>query len=281
MGTALGKYVKNKMDKIDKKIMYLTRLGYAASLIIIGLAFRFISKSYLILGNVIACIGGVVIIYCILKALEGKFPKTVKLINKVLTYCIVIFCFAFATTEGAIIYGYETGDEEADNAGLEEIEADYLVVLGAGVENTKPSELLRFRLETALEYLKLHPETICIVSGGMTTSTEMSEAECMRRWLVQNGISATHIMKEETAQDTYQNIKFSYAIVNTSENKNAKVAVVTGDYHVLRAKLMAKLQGYEPIMIGAETESILVKVNYYMREVFALWNRMIFGYKTA
>lgn len=267
------------MNTTDKK-SYLTRLLAAAGLITAGAALRVISKNYLILGNMSLGAGAAVLAFCAVKAIKTRYPKIAAWTEKLLTYGVILFCFAFAVTEGAVVYGYQTGDEELDEMGIDAIEADYLIVLGAGVEGSSPSDLLQLRLEAALEYLNLHPDTVCIVSGGYTTSDEMSEAECMANWLAQNGISPERIVKEDRAQDTYQNIKFSYEIIE-AEKPDAAVAVVTGDYHVLRAKVMAKVQGYDPAMIGAQTRGVLVRVNYYAREVFALWNRLVFGYETA
>lgn len=126
----------------------------------------------------------------------------------------------------------------------------------------------------------MRKQTVCIVTGGKTLGSDISEAECMYDWLVEKGISGERIIKEEMALDTYQNFKFSYEIIEKLA-ENADVAVVTGDYHVLRAKLMAKVQGYDPVMLSAETKGILVKANYYVREVFAIWNRLLLGYETA
>lgn len=268
------------MNKKKMQIKYITRVGYALSLFIVGVALRFISKSYIILGNVALGISVVMFVFCLLKVCEPKFPKAVRIINKLLTYGVILFCFAFATTEGAVIYGYETGNEDNDNPKIETVKADYLVVLGASVEDGKPSNLLKFRLETAFKYLCVHKQTVCIVTGGKTLGSDISEAECMYDWLVEKGISGERIIKEEMALDTYQNFKFSYEIIEKLA-ENADVAVVTGDYHVLRAKLMAKVQGYDPVMLSAETKGILVKANYYVREVFAIWNRLLLGYETA
>ncbi len=263
------------MRDIDKKIAYVARLGCPALPTAAGIALRYASKSYMILGNMLIGAGAVMLAFCALKTIAAQNERIYRIVSSILACAAIMFCFAFAATEAAVIYSSKTAERAA---GIDGIKADYLIVLGAGVEGFGPSDILRFRLNTALEYLKLHPDTICIVSGGYTTSAEMSEAACMSEWLIERGISSERIIEEEKAQDTYQNIKFSYDVINDgSENT---VAIVTGDYHVLRTELMAKLQGHVPIMIGADTEGALVKANFYAREVFALWNRLIFGYET-
>ena len=60
---------------------------------------------------------------------------------------------------------------------------DYIVVLGCQVKGTKPSKALKYRLDTAKEYMQANPETIAVLSGGQGKMEEISEAECMRRYL--------------------------------------------------------------------------------------------------
>ena len=57
---------------------------------------------------------------------------------------------------------------------------DYLIVLGARVENGKPSRALAKRIRAAEEYLKENPETQVIVSGGQGPDESMSEASAMQ-----------------------------------------------------------------------------------------------------
>lgn len=262
--------------------MLLTRLTYALALIIVGFGARFISTYYLVLGNVLAGIGVVMLVFLGLKFTEEKWPKATKIASKVITYGIVLFVFVFATTACAVIYGYQTGNEEKDEEAGKTIadEADYLIVLGNAFDEGEPTDLTRYRLEAALEYLEAYPDCVCIVSGGITEGNTVSEAEEMYKWLIGHGIDEDRLIKEEKALDTYQNIKYSYELIE-AQNENASVAVVTGDYHVLRAKFTAKLQEHDPIMIGAETKGVLVKLNFYVREIFALWNRAILGFETA
>ena len=44
---------------------------------------------------------------------------------------------------------------------------EYVIVLGAGVRGTEPSEILADRIQMAARYLQEHPDVICIASGGM------------------------------------------------------------------------------------------------------------------
>src|SRR4051812_11327360 len=83
--------------------------------------------------------------------------------------------------------------------------ADYLIVLGARVKGTTPSLAFASRINTAAEYLKKNKETLVIASGGMGPGEAISEAESIKRELVQQGISETRIILEDQSTDTYEN----------------------------------------------------------------------------
>ena len=56
-----------------------------------------------------------------------------------------------------------------------------------------------------------------------------------------------------------------------------RFGVLSSEYHLYRAKLMARDQGIDPIMIPAETTRPSLRMNYYMREVAALWYYLLIG----
>ena len=53
------------------------------------------------------------------------------------------------------------------------------IVLGAKVRSDGPSVSLQDRIDAAYDYMRLHPEVICIVSGGQGKDEPISEAQCM------------------------------------------------------------------------------------------------------
>ena len=65
---------------------------------------------------------------------------------------------------------------------------DYIIVLGAAVHGDTPSLSLVERVRAARDYMKEHPDTVAIVSGGQGADENISEAEAMSAWLTENGI---------------------------------------------------------------------------------------------
>ena len=75
----------------------------------------------------------------------------------------------------------------------------YLIVLGAAVHGDSPSLALTHRLEGALDYLNRYPDSVAIVSGGKGKGENMTEAECMRRWLINHEVDSGRIICEDKA----------------------------------------------------------------------------------
>lgn len=115
----------------------------------------------------------------------------------------------FVTVEGLIISGFGAKGEP----GL-----DYLVVLGAQMKATGPSKALQYRLDAAYDYLIQNPDTVVIVSGGQGSDEHISEAQGMYEYLVQKGIPAERILKEDRSRNTFQNLTFSAKFLNEEKD---------------------------------------------------------------
>lgn len=145
--------------------------------------------------------------------------------------------------------------------------ADYVIVLGAHVFGERMSANLRYRVEAACEYLKENPDTKAVLSGGKGTGEDITEAEAMHRYLVKEGISPERLLLEETSVNTDENIENSAKLI---QDKGKKVILVSNDFHIYRAKAIAKKQGYQNVEgIGAKTHIYSVP-NSYVREAAAV-----------
>lgn len=163
-------------------------------------------------------------------------------------------------------------------AGSKEDDCDYLIVLGAAVHGTVPSLSLRERLDAAYDYLAAHPDTVCVVSGGQGDGELISEAACMSDFLVKKGICPERILLEDKATSTQENLRFSLDVIEEATGtRPAKVGIISSEYHLYRASLMAQSQGLEPVLVPATTTWVSLRVNYFMREIAGVWYYIIFG----
>lgn len=123
------------------------------------------------------------------------WPNVPRLVQNVIIALIFIGIVAFGTVEGCII---SRMDEHADP------NLDYVVVLGAQVRKSGPSKVLRYRLDTAIDYLNENPGTICIVSGGKGPNEPVAEAQGMTNYLESYGIKKNRIIKEMKSKTTQE-----------------------------------------------------------------------------
>jgi len=184
-------------------------------------------------------------------------------------FCVGLACFCIL--EGFVIAGSD-GDAE-------DVPVSCVVILGAGVEGTRPSLMLWSRLDAALDYIADKPDIPVIVSGSQGAGEQISEAECMYRWLVDRGVDGSRIWKEEKATSTRTNFRYSFDLMaERGIDKTDDFAFVTNSYHICRAQKLAGVPGAHGVAAtlprGLYYDTLTV--NYYVREAFALANELLF-----
>lgn len=150
-----------------------------------------------------------------------------------------------------------------------------VIVLGCKVRGEEPSLMLRQRIMAAYRFLEKNPSAMCIVSGGQGSDELISEAESMKRVLVEQGISEDRIIMEERSTGTDENIRFSLDKMN-EYGIGGSITIVTNDFHQLRAKLIADKYGLESYSVSART-SLWLLPTYWLREWFGVCYQVLFG----
>ncbi len=142
------------------------------------------------------------------------------------------------------------------------------ILLGCKVNGEDPSLMLSRRLAAATDYLNEFPDTMIIVSGGQGESEDISEAECMEKYLINNGIDADRIIKEDKSENTYENIVFSKKYLDEN-NLGNDVVIITDSFHQLRASVIAHDQELEVSGVSSGTPIYLLPT-YWVREWFGI-----------
>lgn len=151
---------------------------------------------------------------------------------------------------------------------------DYIIVLGAQVREDGPSVVLKYRLDTAIDYLNDNPNTICIVSGGQGANEPFSEAQGMAEYLLDKGVEEYRIILEDKSTNTAENIQNSKVLMEESYNG---VGIVTNNFHVFRAVQIAKVQGLEGICGIAADSNVLYFPNNVFRECCGILKDWLMG----
>lgn len=205
----------------------------------------------------------------LLAVLIFAFPRLSKTWRSVLAALLVLGAAVFAVFEAPVISNAKT---DADP------QSDYLIVLGAGVNGSAPSLSMVNRLEAALDYLEAYPDAVAIVSGGQGAGEDVTEASAMHDWLIAHGVPESCIVQEEQSTSTRENLENSFAIIRSRGGDPAGgVAVVSSEYHLYRAKQMARALGAKPLGVAAETTLPTMRANYFIREAFAAAYMQVFG----
>ncbi|EHB66050.1 MULTISPECIES: YdcF family protein [Paenibacillus] len=111
--------------------------------------------------------------------------------------------------------------------------ADALIVLGYVTKDGRIHPLLKERLDEAYERFQQFGHKYIIVSGGAVGSRQ-SEAELMKEYLVDKGVPAKRILKEDKSHNTVQNLIFSKQLMEQYQLKS--FMIITNLFHVRRTK---------------------------------------------
>ncbi|MGN0144244.1 MAG: YdcF family protein [Clostridium sp.] len=194
-----------------------------------------------------------------------------KKLFRIIKICFLCFLAGFIAIEG-IIMGYPKHDTS---------DTDYILVLGAGLRNgNEPSTILRDRLNAAIYYIDTYGSTgKIVVSGGQGGDEKLPEAEAMKKYLMDNGISEDRILVENKSRNTNQNFEFSKEVIEADSNRpieESRVKIITTDFHAFRSRFLAKRHNYNNITnYSSETVWYLIPISY-LREAFAVVKSALF-----
>lgn len=111
--------------------------------------------------------------------------------------------------------------------------ADALIVLGYVSKDGRIHPLLKERLDEAYKQFRQYGHEYIIVSGGAVGSRR-SEAELMEKYLVEKGVPAKRVLKEDKSNNTVQNLIFSKQLMEQYHLKS--FVIITNLFHVRRTK---------------------------------------------
>ncbi len=150
-----------------------------------------------------------------------------------------------------------------------------LVVLGCKINGSRPTVMLRQRLDSAYRTLEKDPALRCVVSGGQGLDEEYPESQIMREYLIGKGISPDRILEENRSTNTRENLAYSQEVI-AGAGWPETITIVTSGYHQYRASLVAKRMGIQFYNRYAPTSFYLVPA-YMVREYLGIVHLWIFG----
>jgi uncharacterized SAM-binding protein YcdF (DUF218 family) len=204
--------------------------------------------------------GGVIVLYGALwwasnEDMPGR--RVYRVVRRVMEIGFGVWLLSFVVLELVILSGSRT--DAVPNA-------DYLVVLGAGLRADEPSSIFAARLDAAAQYLRDNPDTLAVVTGGIGSNSTVSEAAAGARYLEARGIAPERIYREETSTSTSENIRFALELIPDG----AVTIMATNEFHVFRARWIARRNGLNAFGLAAPTPRADLRYVYYLREYFSV-----------
>jgi uncharacterized SAM-binding protein YcdF (DUF218 family) len=129
--------------------------------------------------------------------------------------------------------------------------ARFALILGGGIKpDALPSFASRARIRRGIELLRAGAADTMLLSGGGRFGPEgKSAAALMRDFAIAEGAPADRILVEERAATTYENMIFSFAMIDDlgGAADGSDTFLVTSDTHLLRATLLAGYLGRDTV----------------------------------
>ncbi len=157
---------------------------------------------------------------------------------------------------------------------------DTMVIFGCKAETWGPSRSLQDRLDTALDYLKSHPDMTVIVAGGKGDDEHQSEAACMYDYLTAHGVDPDSIFQEDASVNTWQNVVYTRSLLEElgAPVREGKFLLVSSDFHLARIQMLwRRAVGSRHVsVLAAPVSHTPSRVQMFFREPLALIKSFLF-----
>lgn len=191
------------------------------------------------------------------KSIKSKKVDKKKMIIKIMCILLMLAIVGIMFIVGVNLYMKafvkENIIEVKDTSNLN---ADCIIVLGAGAKNGKPSWMLEDRLLVAEEIYAAGGSQKIIMSGDHGT-TSYDEVNTMKNYAIEDEIPSENIFMDHAGFSTYETMYRAKEIFGAK-----KVIIVTQEYHMYRALYIAKKLGLEAYGVTSDKRDYLSNQKY-------------------
>ena len=175
-----------------------------------------------------------------------------------------------------IIILYKNTSYENENSAKS---SSFIVVLGSGLKNgNQLSKEGKKRADKAILYSKKYPHLNIFLTGGQGIDETIPESLVLKEYFLKNGVPENKIFLEDKSESTNENIKFMLETLDSKNIKVKEILLVTSDFHMPRAVIIAKYYGLSPFPLASKTRRIAFIPNI-MREELAYIKTYFFDLK--
>lgn len=157
-------------------------------------------------------------------------------------------------------------------------ETTAVIIIGDKLVDNQVGNRLKDRLDTAIPILKGNKKIKVVVSGGITNNAKITEAEAMKRYLSQKGISSGRIFVESDSTTLVEKIVNSAYVLEKHDIIRGKKLIVTTDHEVFRVRIIKAITGFDAVTLGVkgnEEDKVMNALFEYPRCLKSLWEVML------
>jgi vancomycin permeability regulator SanA len=194
------------------------------------------------------------------KVARNRFPRPLRTVIVSLLVLLLAVLLGIFAVDGRV-----TRLGGAHLVSLDEAPAsECVIVLGAAVfPNGQPSQMLRDRLDVALQLYQSGKTDRILVSGD-NGSVDYNEVRVMKNYLVAQGVPEAHVFMDHAGFDTYSTMYRARDVFLVR-----KALVVTQEFHLLRALYIGDRLGLEVAGVASDPR-VYDRADYYrLREYLA------------
>lgn len=178
---------------------------------------------------------------------------------------LAVFCAVLVFVSVSGLTSTATGNEQA------------IVVLGAGLRGDKPTLLLQYRLDKALEYAQAHPDMLVVTTGGQGRDELVPEGQAMRDYLIDKGLDPNRVIAETKSTSTEENFAFARQILlDRGLPEDLAIVYVTNAFHAYRGGEYARRAGFATVHSLPAGIPVMSILPCYLREVLAVLYYWVF-----
>lgn len=186
--------------------------------------------------------------------------RKIKSLFKVACYLVIIAVLVVVGLSEFVKISTMGSIKNKEKAGTK---ADCILVLGAGVNGTDPSDMLKDRLDTAIELYKNGFADRILMSGDHG-SIYYNEVGVMKAYAIENGVPSEKIFMDHAGFSTSESISRAYGIFGCNS-----IIAVTQRYHLYRTLYLAKSKGINVVGVCAERHNYKGQLYREIREILA------------
>lgn len=196
--------------------------------------------------------------------MKGIMKKTVTFVRRLLPFFFFAGILAFASVS---LINFHVKNSVKDRIlTLEEsnaLDADCIIILGAGVKGDTPSYILEDRLLQGIELYKMGVSKKLLMSGDHGRKN-YDEVNTMKKFAKNHGVPSQDIFMDHAGFSTYETMYRAGAVFQAK-----KVVIVTQQYHLYRSLYVAKKLGLDAYGVPSDLRTFAGQGRRDLREILA------------